>query len=780
MVHITSVLAPLLKSALTWLSRRRLPKMDGELSLRGLQAPVEVLRDRWGVPHIYAESTSDLFIAQGFVHAQDRLWQMEVNRRTAAGRLAEMLGPDAVEMDRQMRTLTLRRVAEQEAQLLEPEVHALLNSYARGVNAYIERGTLPVEFTLLRHKPERWTPADTLSWAKMMAWVLCEDWQSEARRAQLADRLGEERAEQLSPPYLADWPRVVPPGLDYSVLSSVSQDTQSPQSASSPSATGGVGSNNWVVAGSRTATGSPILANDMHLGMTIPAVWYENHLVGGDLNVTGVTFPGIPAVVSGHNGHVAWGFTDGVPDVQDLYVERLRRTVDGRVQVEYEGGWYEATLLREAIHVKGGETVYEDVIITRHGPIINRLIPEFGDDPPLAMRWTSLEPDAMVESLLKMNRARNCPEFREAMRGWSSPVQNTVYADVEGNIGYSFPGKIPIRAQGDGRLPVPGWTSDYEWLGYIPFDELPHLHNPPQGYVASANNAVVDDDYPYDLAVRPSAGHRAKRIVELIESRPAVDVAFTRQMHLDVVSTMARKVVHYVEQLAVDEELEPVVALLRKWDGALTLNSAAGAVYELFCREMISLTLSDVLEGQLLSTNRTWWWLEYALAHPGSAWFDLGNGETRDDVMRMALSRTVARLKSACGPTPDDWGWGKLHKMTYGHVLGLSDLLAPVFNRGPYPIPGDIHTIFATHGSDMASVSISGPPYRMIVDLGDVRNSIGSLTPGQSGRLGSPHYDDQIEPWSAGEYHPMLYIREDVEQHAVHRLHLVARDPDST
>jgi penicillin amidase len=376
-----------------------------------------------------------------------------------------------------------------------------------------------------------------------------------------------------------------------------------------------------------------------------------------------------------------------------------------------------------------------------------------------------------------MNRARNCLEFREAMRGWSSPVQNTVYADVEGNIAYSFPGKIPIRAESDGRLPVPGWAADHEWLGYIPFEELPHLYNPRQGYVASANNAVTDDDYPYDLAVRPSVGHRAQRIVELIESRPDIDVSFTQQMHLDVVSTMARTVAHYVDELEADEDLAPVVALLREWNGALTMDSAAGAVYEVFCREMISLTLSEALTSHRLSSNQAWWWLEHALAQPDSPWFDLGNGETRDDVMRLGLSRTVKLLESACGPTPEDWAWGKLHNMTYEHVLGQSQLLAQVFNRGPYPIAGDGHTICATHGDDLDSGSVWGPPYRMIIDLGDVRNSISSLTPGQSGRLGSPHYDDQIAPWSAGEYHPMLYAREDVERETSHCLRLLSEGP---
>jgi penicillin amidase len=378
-----------------------------------------------------------------------------------------------------------------------------------------------------------------------------------------------------------------------------------------------------------------------------------------------------------------------------------------------------------------------------------------------------------------MNRARTCAEFREALRGWAAPVQNVVYADVDGNIGYSFPGKIPIRSQSDGRTPVPGWTRDYEWQGYIPFDDLPHLDNPPQGYIASANNAVVDHAYPYDLAVRPGTGNRAERIVELIESRPTLDVEFIKQMHIDVLSPMARRVSRLVGSLDVDQRLAPVVNLLDAWDGTLSRDSAAGAVYEIFIREMASLLLSEALQQESPYREGTWWWLEHILDEPDASWFDLGNGETRDDVMRIALDKAVNRLEATCGPTPQEWAWGDLNKMTYGHVLGENPTLGSVFSRGPYAIPGDTHTICATHHGDLADLTVSGAPYRMIVDLGDVRNSVSALTPGQSGHLGSPHYDDQIASWSAGEYHPMLFAREDVEREAHHRLHLIPKPPAS-
>ncbi len=761
MIDWTAVFAPIAKAGLTWISRRRLPTLEGALELPGLRAPVEVLRDPWGVPHIYAESLADLFMAQGFVHAQDRLWQMEMNRRLAAGRLAELLGPAAVDADRRMRTLLLRRVAEQEVALLSPETLTLLEAYAAGVNACIDREHLPIEFLLLRARPQPWVPADTLSWIKMMAWILCADARGEARRADLVERLGEARAAELEPPYLSHWPRIMP--SDTAPASGLPGDTE------------GLGSNNWVIAGSRTATGSPLLANDMHLALTLPAIWYENHLVAGDPDVIGVTFPGIPGVISGHNGHVAWGLTDGMPDVQDLYLERLHRSADGRVEVEVEGERYEAEVLHEVIEVKGGDPVHEEIIITRHGPIVCTLFPELGDDPAPALRWTALEPAKMMDALTTMMGARDIRAFHEALRGWDSPIQNFVYADVEGNIGYSFPGTIPIRAKGDGRLPVPGWTGEYEWVGTVPFEALPHLENPPAGTIVTANNAVTDASYPYDLGVRSLSDNRALRIVELLESRAEIDTDFIRRMHVDVVSPMARTVAGYVRELEVDEALEPAAALLRGWDGALAADSDAAALYQVLRRELATLLLTPVLGDDVPLGDRTWWWLEHVLAQPGAPWFDLGNGETRDDVMRLTLARAVDELRAACGPAPRDWAWGKRHRMTFGHVLGRKKLLGAILNRGPFAVGGDGHTICALHQNTEDPTSFSGPPYRMIVDLGDVRNSVSVLTPGQSGRLGSPHYDDQIAAWMSGTYHPMLYAREDVEREAAHRLLLTGR-----
>ena len=738
-----------------WLLRRPLARTQGTLSLAGLEGEVEILRDRWGVPHIYAGGIPDLMVAQGFVHAQDRLWQMDFARRLVAGRLSEVMGEQTLPLDRWMRTLTMRRVAEQEVDLLDAQYRAYLEAYAAGVNARIAGGRLPLEFTLLRYQPEAWTVADSLSWIKMMSWVLSVNWETEILRALLIDRLGPELAAELEPGCSDAMPRIVGEIANLASMAAAGgagalDRAAAARSYTGPAAREGLGSNNWVLAGSRTATGMPLLANDMHLGMTLPSVWYENHLAAGDMNVTGVTFPGIPGVVSGHNGHVAWGFTNGFPDVQDLYMERLRRTESGgqaRVQYQFRDEWLDAEVLQEEIKVKGGETVVEEVIITRHGPIINALAPkdagevvpgdggefaldlaagapqQFTTGIPLALKWTSLEPNTMVQAIFGLAQARNCLEFREALRQWTSPTQNVVYADTEGNIAYSFPGRVPIRAKGEGDVPVPGWTGEYEWTGYIPYEELPHLYNPPQGYIATANNRVVDDDYPYYLGSDYCTGNRARRIVELIEAGRDVDVAYVQQMQFDQISPIARIVGDYLGGLEVDDaELKPVVALMGGWDGSLGAGSAAAAVHQVFCRRLIARTLEDKLgdlatryagqgptpvlaEGSMFG-ERSWEWLEWILGEPDSPWFDLGNGETRDDVARLVLRETVDFLKTELGPEIDDWAWSKLHTLTYGHVMGQVKPLDRLFNRGPYPIGGDGTSIWATHAS------LAGPEQR--------------------------------------------------------------------
>jgi penicillin amidase len=788
------IVAGLAGAGFHWLFRRPLPRTAGTVQIpTGIGAPVEIRRDRWGVPHISAETEADLFFAQGYVHAQDRLWQMDFQRRLVSGRLAEVVGKDALPVDRWMRILGIRRVSKQEAALLDGEALHLVEAYVEGVNERMAAGRLPFEFSLLRYRPETWTVTDSLCWIKMMSWSLSVNWETELLRARLVARLGPERAAELEPAYSRQYPFIVPPGTDYSsVGESALDNAQRARPFLGPAAHEGLGSNCWVVHGSRTASGAPLLANDMHLLLSTPAIWYENHLTAGDLNVTGVSFPGIPGVVAGHNAHVAWGFTNGFPDVQDLYLERFRTGDGGQLEYEFRGEWHPADVRHEMIRVRGQDPVSLQVVATRHGPIINELAPDLSGEDPIALRWTSLEPDTMIRGVFALNRARNVNEFRQALRHWTAPVQNVVYADIAGDIGYSFPGKVPVRAKGDGRIPVPGWTGEYEWTGYVPFEELPHLSNPARGTIVTANNRVVDDTYPHWLGADHNTGNRARRITELLEARETIDPAYIRRMQFDLIQPSARVIAGYLGQLEVEEpELAEVVSALAGWDGRLAADSPAAAVYEVFIRRAIKLILSlhlgdltdryagkgpmpPVMDRSLFG-DRAREWFESILARSDSHWFNLGDGETRDDVLLRALRETIATLRAELGPSMADWPWGRLHQITFAHVLGQVKPLDRLFSRGPFPVGGDQDTVWATGANlhNLDNDEMVGPPFRFIADLSDWDQCVGLLAPGQSGQLTSPHYADQIKAWFSGDYHPMPFTRAAVEAESVTVLTLV-------
>src|SRR5256885_6136959 len=513
------------------LMRRPLPKKSGKLTLPGLHEPVEVLTDRYGVPHIYARNEDDLYFAQGFIHAQERLWQMELNRRTASGRLSEIFGEIAVATDRFSRRLGMHRAATAEVPRLSEQNKRTLDAYARGVIAYIEQNKykLPIEFSLLRFKPAAWQITDSILWAKMMGWSLCGNWETEIIRARIIATLGAKRAAKLESGYDPKHPLIIPPGVEYRGvnLGMLEQYEQLKQ-------LGGFGmlgaSNNWVVDGTMTTTGSPILCNDPHLGQTAPSIWYECHLVAGDINVIGASFPGTPGVIIGHNQHIAWGITNAVSDVQDLYIEKFNP--QNPHQYEYQGKWEEAQVFLEEIKVRGAKTpLIEEVRITRHGPILTSMSLSGKDNQqarngnnhasaelPLALRWPGLEQCHIISAVQKMNQATNWEEFRDALRDWDVPPQNLIYGDKEGNIGYVMAVAIPIRAQGQALLPSPGWTGEYEWTGLISFEELPQIYNPEQHFIVTANNRVVDDSYPYYITNEWLNGYRAPRISDLLPS----------------------------------------------------------------------------------------------------------------------------------------------------------------------------------------------------------------------------------------------------------------------
>jgi penicillin amidase len=735
--------------------RRAFPQASGRIVLSGLQGSVEVMRDRWGVPHIYAQHDLDLFFAQGFVHAQDRLWQMEFNRRAASGRLSEMFGQVTLDTDRFLRTVGLRRAAEAEAAQLDEETKRVLQAYADGVNAYVasRRGRLPLEFTLLRHAPEPWSPVDSIAFGKLMAWTLSGNWDSEILRAHLLSRFGEAGIERLLPAYPAGMPVIVPAGADY-------RPFRSPAAlrlAAHAPARNGIGSNNWVIAGARTTTGKPILANDPHLEAAMPSIWYEMDLSSERFHVTGATFAGTPGVIIGHNEHIAWGVTNAGPDVQDLYLERF--DPDDPTRYEFRGQWERATVVEEVITVKGRrDPVTLPVRITRHGPILNGVVE--GLDAFVALRWTALDPGTILNSVLRLNQARNWEEFREALRLWTVPAQNFVYADTDGNIGYQLPGRIPVRAKGNGLLPVPGWTGEYEWVGEIPFDELPSSFNPERGYIITANNRIIPDGYTHFIAAEWDPGFRAQRIETMLAAQPKVSPEVVADMQLDTTSLPAQTLLRALGSVQITEEPEAsLLAELRAWDGVLAPESRAAAIYEAFRVALPQVLFEDLLGPDMFKRylDRSDAWtlaILRLLNEPSSPWWGPAG---RDALVAKALVKAEETLTQRLGSDQSNWTWGRLHIMRFEHPIGRVPVLGRIFNAIAPPTGGDAFTVNNGGFSVKTFRQVVVASYRQILEVGNWDRSMAIHTTGQSGLPFHRHYKDFVMPWATGQYHPLFF-----------------------
>ena len=778
---VVMVLAVILASVGTWLVRRPWPKLNGSISAPGLTAPVTIIRDEWGVPHIYAENEHDLIFAQGYAHAQDRLWQMEFNRRIGSGTLSAILGESTLDIDLFMRTLGLRRAAEKDWSLLGSDIGVLLEAYAAGVNAYVDshRGRLPLEFTILGVEPQPWTPVDSLTWGKVMAFNLGGNYDFELLRARIIAELGTDAAQTLLPPYDAGAPVIVPAGTgNYSWMKGIDAGLPGALAAVLGHSATDAGSNNWVVSGSRTESGKPLIADDMHLGLNMPSVWYENSLHGGRLDVAGYSFPGVPLVIVGHNGRIAWAVTNLPADVQDFYIEKLDDADDPKA-CEFQGQWEELTIIPETIEVKGSQSVLVDVKVTRHGPIMNDAIASLADAEPLALRWTALGSTRLMNAVLGLNMASDWDEFRQALQFWDVPSQNFMFADVDGNIGYQSPGLIPIRAAGhQGLVPVPGWTGEYEWQGFIPFDELPRAYNPDRGFIVSANNKVVEDSYPYHLAYEWSAPYRAQRITDMLAADQSASIENMREIQAQTYSLPAEAMRPYLEAVQPATELERLaLEIVRDWDLTYETDRAGGAVFQAWYWFLVRETLGDELGDDLLSA-----YLPYDTSHvpmmveimkePNSRWFDddrTAQQETRDDIVRRSFSEAVAWLEEKLG-RPGKWEWGKLHIMVFVHQpLGQSGIgiIEGLFNSKAIPARGDNFTVDAAWLNYAEPFAMNGGvSQRLIVDLGDWSRSLSIHSTGQSGHLFHPHRADMLHSWQNVEYHPLIFEREAAEASA--------------
>ncbi|GAB4210435.1 MAG: penicillin acylase family protein [Roseiflexaceae bacterium] len=800
--------------------RRPLPRTSGRTHLPGLHAPVEVIRDCWGVPHIYAASTADLFAAQGYVHAQDRLWQMEQSRRLASGQLAEIFGEQMLDTDRFVRILGLRRVAEREAELLEGEARLAVEAYVRGVNVFIQQHArrLPIEFTLLRLRPRPWEPADVLAIGKILAHNLSGSWDQKLLRARIVAAVGPERAAELEALYPAGHPLSVPDGVSYPP--DIGEEALR-TAAAAPFNTSGVpgqGSNAWVVGGTRTASGRPLLSNDPHLAIQMPSLWYENHLSGASYHVTGVSLPGTPGVIIGHNERIAWGVTNAPVEVQDVYIERF--DPHDPTRYEFQGKWERATVVREEIVVRGrAEPHIEEVLITRHGPVISPLsgrIETINDPAPrtegqeprtknqepgavadktatqnsklktqnseaLALRWTALEPTRLIYAVLGINRAHDWTSFRAALADWSVPPQNFVYADIEGHFGYALGGHVPVRASGETRLPVPGWTGEHEWTGIIPTNELPHALDPADGLAVTANNRIVGDSYRHRLPGNWMPGYRAMRIETLLrQTRLHTADSFAR-VQSDQFSLPGREIAALAPRLPVDSvTAQHARDALATWDGNLDAGTVGGTIYASLREHLIREALSDIREPLGLVTGsglfdalpRNFFMLR---ALPGlleriaaNDERDLPPGRTWDDILAAAWAAALAELRGFYGDDVREWRYGNGHVLRLQHALGVVPALAPVFNRGPFPIGGDLDTVsmgYVPRRHDDRHITVM-PSYRQICDTDNWDNSRSIHATGQSGHPGSSHYDDFTAAWLETRAHPMLWSRPLIEDAA--------------
>jgi penicillin amidase len=753
--------------------RRSLPQVEGEVALWGIDAPVEILRDPHGIPHIFARSIADACFALGFVHAQDRLWQMETNRRLAAGRVAELAGPAALPIDRLMRTLGLRRVAEANVARYDAETRRLLDAYADGVNAFLgAKPVLPPEFLLAGVEPEPWSALDSVAWTKVMALDLGGNWRGEMLRMHLARSLPLERIRQFLPPYPGDAP------LAMRDLGGLYEGLVLPPSPGWPPG----GSNAWAVSGSRSASGKPLLANDPHLRLTAPPVWYFAHLSAPGIDVIGATLPGVPGVIIGRNRRIAWGFTNTGADVQDLYLERL--LPDGRYQAP--GGPREFRIVRETIKVKGQADESLEVRLTRHGPVVSRA----SNGQVLALAWTALQEDDLTgQAIFRVAGARDWRSFLAATRDYHAPMQTIAYADVDGNIGYASIGRVPVRKPANdlrGLLPAPGWDARYDWAGWIPHDQLPRVFNPREGTLVNANHKTLPPGYRHFITSEWQPPFRANRITELLAATPKHTRESFARMQMDVVSPAVRELLpRLLATQPRSGRARDALQRLAAWDGTMAAERAEPLIVIAWWRELSRALYADELGAGF---NAAWGmrapFVSAALAGRSGAerWCDdvrTERLETCADILAESLERALDDLAQRYGADPDRWRWGDAHFAWSAHrPFSRVRWLAPFFEIR-VPAPGDAYTLNVgqTDFNDPAQpyASRHAASLRAIYDLADPEASVFVHSGGQSGNPLSRHYRDLSRLWARGEYVPMLTERQRIEARGVQRLVLAPR-----
>ena len=752
--------------------KRSLPEVNGEVSLKGIADTVKIIRDTYGIPHIYANNETDLFFGFGYAVAQDRLWQIDFLRHLGQGRLSEIFGKDLVETDLYFRMLTATGVRKE----IPAEIEPVFKAFASGINAYISSHSdrLPIEFTLLRYKPEKWTKDDYLAILKIVNWGLSCGFSTDLTAGKILKKVGKEKFREAFPPWPGDAPLIVPKG--YTGIST-SWDQGLRVAEKVKSLIGfpvGAASNNWVISGKKAVNGKPILANDTHLALTNPSFWWEVNLNCPTIHASGFAVPGVPGIPIGHNRDIAWGVTNVMVDDVDFYVEKI--DPENPRQYWYKDHWEDMKVIKEAIKVKGGGLVKKEFFVTRHGPIVIQAGKNSGKET-ISRRWAyceCLQPGKAGYELLK---AASVKEVIEALRSWELPSQNFVFADREGAIGYWCCATVPIRSKGDGMLPMPGWTGEYEWKGYVPFDQRPHLLNPEEGFINTSNNKVAGDDYPYLIGHYWEPIDRVTRVRQLLTAQKKLSVEDFKKIQHDTYCLLASELTpRFLAVLENHKEMkgfQKAREILGAWNFVMAKESSAACIFEVTFRKMMDNIFQDELGADLyreyLKTTMFPPRAIRTLVRAGaSPWFDnvtTREKETMEDIMQMSLDQALTELREKMGNDMDTWTWGKIHSLTYQHPLGKKKPLDLLFNLGPYPVPGSHLTVNKKQYAYETPYDVGhGVSQRMIVDLSAISEALHVLPTGESGQVKSRHFSDQIPLYLGNGYHPAWPERKQVEQ----------------
>jgi penicillin amidase len=757
---------------LRYLVTKSFPEYSGTVAVPTLRETVSVSRDEFGVPHIRATNEYDLFFTQGYVHAQDRLWQMDLTRRAGEGRLSEILGPSTVKFDKMLKTVGFRRIAEQLERQLHPKSTEILAAYSAGVNEYIRthKGRYPVEFDMLNYEPEEWTPVHSLMIARLMAWELNISWHVDVVLGELIATLGEEKAGDVFPTYPENAPVIVHGTARLQDLRPLHQFVALHDEFKEFFGTTGthIGSNAWAVSPQKSASGKAMLANDPHLGLSLPAKWYENHLSGGTVNVAGVSLPGTPLVILGHNPRVAWGFTNVMADDADFYFERTDSL--GRDTYLYNDEWKEIELIHDTVWVKDSASVPFVIRKTHHGPAVNEIYPldTIASSDFITMKWTGYEMSDELYALYLVNTSHHWQSFLNGVKEFTVPGQNFVYADIEGNIGYHPGVRLPKRNGGNPTAPFRGWTKEDEWQGFIPFEQLPSLYNPPEGFIATANNKT-SGKVSYHIANLWEPPSRIMRIREVLQSKQLLDVSDFKRLQNDHFSHFAKEMVGFILSAYPSvPENDPAIATavnyFRNWNFILTKDDVPTTIFEVFFQKLNENIYRDEMGEALyrqyiVLANMPYRVTPALLNDTSTAWFDnvhTPEVETRDEIIRKSLAEAVNELQGKLGNTMKEWRWGRLHTLTLKHPFGDIDVLKSIFNIGPIEIGGSGTTVNNGEYRFTAPYEMTlGPSMRKIIDFADVNGALSVIPSGQSGQPLHDHYSDQMPLWKNGEYHPL-------------------------